>query len=72
VVPAPERGAALLKTRVREGDGLLSIKGNGRSGWLTGSKPGTLHYCPPEGIELLTLKFGAIPHKKKHVLGPDV
>ena len=40
MVPSPLSGAALLKTRVREGDGLLSIKGNGRSGWLTGSEPG--------------------------------
>lgn len=70
MVPLTLSGAAYAGTEVvREGK---AFKGNRRSGWLTGSKPGTLHYCPPEGIELLTLKFGAIPHKKKHVLGPDV
>ncbi|GER39119.1 3-isopropylmalate dehydratase large subunit [Striga asiatica] len=53
--------------------GLISSRASSRRGdgsALPSQAP--LHYCPPEEMELLTLKFGAIPQKKKHVQGPDV
>lgn len=42
MVPLTNSGAAYAGTEVvREGK---AFKGNRRSGWLTGSKPGTLDY----------------------------